>query len=459
MQPVATIEEVRRSAHLGFVTTRANIKQLMAAILAAGLFSCSSSGDTGSSGGAAGTAQGGNASGGAAAGGTQNGGAASGGAQTGGAQAGGTTATGGTTAGGTSATAGGSDSSGAAAGGNGGVGGYVPSGPCSPPVDVKKPIEKLSETGCMSPSDVRKMADFVIPYDVNSPLWSDGANKTRGMVLPQGEKIHVLNCTANPDECRYGKEDDGHWVFPVGTVLIKNFSYDDKLVETRLFVRRDTKTWVGYGYQWNEAQTEATIVPDDGAKVTFNTGKREVPWEYPSRYNCMLCHGKSAGSSLGPETRQLNKMSGNQNLLETLEGLGVFDAPLPKPYLAALPTPYESFEGKPPAGATNEELARSYMHANCAFCHRADGNEGTLDLRWGVPVAKMAGCNVDPKKGGAGLSTYTILTPGKPQESVLWARMKTLDEQDRMPQIASYVVDEPAVKLVGDWISSLTSCQ
>jgi len=371
--------------------------------------------------------------------------------------------TGGATSGGAAASGGlaGSGGGGATAGssGAGGAGGYIPSGPCSPPVDIKQPVEKLGATGCMSASDPRKMADIVTPYDVNSPLWSDSAIKTRGMVIPQGQKIHVLNCTANADECRYGREDDGRWIFPVGTVLVKNFMFDDKLVETRLFMHRDSKTWVGYGYQWNEQQTEATVVPDEDRTVMFNTGQRQVSWTYPSRYNCMLCHNKLGGSSLGPETRQLNRVVNGENLLDKLERLGMFDAPLPKPYLSALPTPYDSFEGMPPAGASNEELTRSYLHANCAFCHRADGNSGTLDLRYGVSLANTAACNVAPQKGGAGLSTYTILTPGKPMESVLWARMQTLDDKGRMPQIGTYVVDQPGVKLVSDWITSLQSCQ
>lgn len=382
-----------------------------------------------------------------------NGGTPSGGALTaGGAQSGGPSANGGV---------GGSLPSGAMAGSLsvGGAGGYVPSGPCSPPVDIKQPIERLTATGCMSASDPRKMASIVTPYDVNSPLWSDGARKTRGMVLPAGQKIHVLNCTANPDECRYGPEDDGRWVFPVGTVLVKNFLIDDKLLETRLFMHRDSKTWVGYGYQWNEQQTDATIVPDEDRTVMFNTGPRQVPWTYPSRYNCMLCHNKLGGSSLGPETRQLNRVVDGENLLDKFERSNLFDAPLPKPYLAALPTPYDSFEGQPPSGTSTDELARSYLHANCAFCHRADGNSGTLDLRHDVSLANTNACNTLPMKGGAGLSTYTILTPGKPMESVLWARMQTLDDQNRMPQIATYVVDQPGVQLISDWISSIQYCQ
>jgi uncharacterized repeat protein (TIGR03806 family) len=310
----------------------------------------------------------------------------------------------------------------------------------------------------MDPNDLHKMADFVIPYDVNSPLWSDGAIKTRGMVVPAGQKIHVRNCTANPGDCLYGPEDEGRWVFPVGSVLVKNFLFDDKFVETRLFVHRDAKTWVGYGYQWNEAQTEATIVPDEAQTVMFNTGQRQVSWTYPSRYDCMLCHNKPGGYTIGPETKQLNRTTGGENLLDKLDRLALFDAPLVKPYPAPLVTPYESAEGKPPDGISKEELARSYLHANCSFCHRADGNPGTLDFRYGVSLANMNACNVQPQKGGAGLTTYSILTPGKPEESVMSARMQALDNHDRMPQIGTYVVDQPGLKVVNDWITSIQSC-
>ncbi len=340
---------------------------------------------------------------------------------------------------------------------NGGGSGGLPPGPCQPPADTKRPFEKLSETGCMDAASPTKMASFVIPYDVNSPLWSDNADKERGMVVPEGQKIHVRNCASNPDECQLGAQDDGQWVFPVGSVLIKNFSFDNKLVETRLFVRA-AKTWVGYGYQWNEEQTEATVVPDEARTVMFNTGTRTVPWTYPSRYDCMLCHNRPGGSTLGPETKQLNRMMGGENLLDKLERLNLFDAPLPKPYSTPLPTPYPGQEGTPPAGATTEQLARSYLHANCAFCHRADGNADTLDLRWGVPIPELKACNQMPKKGNAGLTTATILTPGKPEESVMWARVSTLGD-DRMPQLGTYVVDDPGVELISAWIASLQGCE
>jgi len=69
---------------------------------------------------------------------------------------------------------------------------------------------------------------------------------------------------------------------PVGTVMVKSFGFDGKLIETRLLVHPDATTWNGYSYKWNEAQTDATVVPADEdllpintrASVTFNTGKQ-----------------------------------------------------------------------------------------------------------------------------------------------------------------------------------------
>ena len=217
-------------------------------------------------------------------------------------------------------------------------------GDCSPPADIRFPYPKLSQTGCMNPTNPLNMADSVVPHEVNSPLWSDGALKSRGMKIPAGEKVHVKDCTKNADECKVGDPnnypnflppyDDGKWVFPVGTVMVKSFMFRDtslksgvKLVETRLLIHCDDRTWVGYAYQWNEAQTEAIIVGDAvndlRARATFNVtdamGKKAVTWNYPSRADCLLCHTETTndvgsprvvtgGSVLGPETSQMNRM-------------------------------------------------------------------------------------------------------------------------------------------------------
>ena len=363
----------------------------------------------------------------------------------------------------------------AGAGGAGGTGGMagmanVPQ-TCVPFADKTQPIQMLSQTGCVSPTNPTTLAPSVIPYEVNSPLWSDDADKTRGMALPNGAKIHVVNCSANPSECPGSRDsaDDGKWKFPVGTVMVKNFLFDGKLLETRLFMHFSATTWGGFSYQWDAAQTDATLESNDRDEESFSTGQRTVDWHFPSRDDCMTCHIPDKGYAvLGPETAQMNRVVGGSNQLDKLQALGVFEAPIPTPYKAALITPTTSQLGSPPASATVEQRATTYMHANCAFCHRPDdnvdcGTDPCLDLRFGLPLAARNICNVTPAKGGFGLTNPVTLAPGHPELSVMSIRMKapaddTTGHHGRMPLIASYVVDKQATDLIDSWITSITAC-
>jgi hypothetical protein len=136
----------------------------------------------------------------------------------------------------------------------------------------------------------------------------------------------------------------------------------------------------------------------------------------------------------------------------------LFDVPVKKPYTPALIIPYAGQLGSPPAGATSEQKARSYLHANCAFCHRPDGDFPNLDLRMGVALKDMQICSVVPAKGDQGVPTATNLTPGMPMQSIMWLRMNAQPGAGRMPQIATYRVDDDGLKVVGDWITSIASC-
>jgi uncharacterized repeat protein (TIGR03806 family) len=343
-------------------------------------------------------------------------------------------------------------------GGNAGNGSVI--GACVPPLDVYAPIEKLSQTGCMDPSDPKKFSPRAIRYELNSPLWSDAADKARAFVLPTGKKIRIRDCKQVPSDCPAGMADDGRWDFPIGTVMIKSFMFDAKLVETRLFMHMNDGTWVGYGYQWNEAQTEATIVPFDRVATTFDTGKRKVTWQYPSRKDCMDCHNDKSGSTLGPETAQMNRLVDSRNQIDAFAELGLFETAPAKPYKTALVAPYATPQDNPPVGATDEQKARSYLHANCAFCHRPDGLFPNFDLRYDVALKDMKICNVNAIKGTIGSSTSTtLLKPGAETESVLWQRMNQSNPDDgRMPQIGSYVIDDAGQKTVAAWIHGLKSC-
>ena len=311
----------------------------------------------------------------------------------------------------------------------------------------------------MSPTDITKFADHVIPYEVNSPLWSDTADKQRGFVIPAGTTIHIKDCAAKPSEC-LDAADTGKWVFPVGTVLLKNFLLGNKLVETRLFVRPDQQTWVGYSYQWDAAQTEATVVPDERRRIMVESGGGMVSWTYPNRSDCMKCHNAAGGFSLGPETRQLNRMGmvGTSNQIDTFKAKNLFDIPPTAPYQAALVTPFAT---APADDTAIDKQARSYMHANCAFCHRPDNTDlglVNIDLRLDRTLKQTNLCNADPVKGDQGVPTAKLLTPTNPAQSINWLRVNAPEDQGRMPQIGTYVIDTPAVKLIGDWITSIKTC-
>lgn len=365
----------------------------------------------------------------------------------------------GATAGSTAAGSGGAAAGGSGGAATGGSGGQIATAECTPPANVDAPLEKLSQTGCMDPTDNKKFAARVIPYEVNSPLWSDNADKQRGMVIPAGQKVHIKDCAK--ETCAQ-PSDTGKWVFPIGTVMLKNFLFDDKLVETRLFVRHDADTWVGYSYQWDEAQSDATIVPDGRRAVMFNTGPRSVPWNYPSRTDCMKCHNVAGGSTLGPQTRQMNRAVGGMNQIDALAAKSIFDKAPTAPYQEALIAPYPSQAGSPPATATIEQKARSYMEANCAFCHRPDDSDlgmVNIDLRITTTDLKdMHLCNAPPIKGDNGVPTATLLTPNDPEQSLTWLRMNSLPMEGRMPQIGTAVIDTEGVKLIGDWIGTIKAC-
>ena len=231
----------------------------------------------------------------------------------------------------------------------------------------------LSATGCFDKSDPRKPAPGLIPYDVNVPLWSDRATKERFMALPDGGKTHV--------------NADGDWDFPDRTVRAKTFLLAGKRIETRLFMRHDDGAWAGYTYEWNDAETDAVLLPAGKSKAIG-----AQTWYFPTRAECLACHTDAAGRTLGLETGQLNGEftypGGTWNQVATLAYIGLFDAPPPQ----LLPH-------DPPAGsnASAESRARGYLHANCGNCHRPGGTgQGPADFRFGIALANTGACGVAP---------------------------------------------------------------
>ncbi len=302
--------------------------------------------------------------------------------------------------------------------------------------------QKLSDTGCVDKADPKKPVAAMIPYGVNSPLWSDGAEKDRFFAIPDGTTIGV-DATS------------GDFDFPVGTVTMKSFRVGGKLVETRLFVKHADGEWGGYSYEWNDAQTEATLLPANKTRALAGGGS----WYYPGRGECFTCHSQVAGRSLGPEITQLNGdfvyTSTNRisNQLATLDKLGYFTAPLSAPpsALPKMPTPTGS-------AGTLEERGKAYLHSNCSFCHQPGGTgRGTMDFRYSQPFASMGACNADPTAGDLGVASAKIFVPGQPNQSILSLRTHATD-QNRMPPLASKLVDTAGTAVLDAWIRGTASC-
>jgi uncharacterized repeat protein (TIGR03806 family) len=298
--------------------------------------------------------------------------------------------------------------------------------------------QKLSQTGCFLASDPKVPAPALVPYDVNSPLWSDGAEKARWIALPQGGKISIGA--------------DGDWDLPIGAVTVKEFRLGGKRVETRLFMRHTDGSWAGYTYEWNDAETEATLLVDGKTKQIGSQ-----TWTYPSRAQCMGCHNGATGGTIGLETAQLNRTKAyadgsSVNQLDKLAALGAFSDATPLPAeRPALPSPAA-------ADVSAEAKARSYLHSNCGFCHRPQGTgRGAADFRFSRTFAGTHVCNTTPEEGDLGIAGAKLFVPGDTSKSLISVRMHRTGD-GRMPPLASSIVDNTGTAAVDAWISSVTAC-
>ena len=298
---------------------------------------------------------------------------------------------------------------------------------------------QLSATGCVNASNATLPASGLIPYTPNAAFWSDGAAKERWIGLPDGQNITV------------GAE--GDWDFPNGTVLMKNFRLENRLIETRLFMRHPDGVWAGYSYEWNTQQTDATLVR--GGKQVTVAGQT---WIYPSEGQCVQCHTEAAGRTLGLETRQLAfnitypQTGRDAHQLVTLNAINTLTSPI------ANPTDQVPYHNPTGTSGTLGERARAYLHTNCSQCHRPTGPTPTdMDLRYSTALADTNACDVVPGVGDLGIANARLIAPGAATRSVLIARMSRRDAHG-MPPLGSAQVDAEGAALLTNWVNSLTNC-
>lgn len=301
---------------------------------------------------------------------------------------------------------------------------------------------QLSASGCVNPSDPTQPASGLIPYAPSADFWSDGAEKERWIALPDEQNISVGA--------------DGDWDFPNGTVLMKNFRLDNRLIETRLFMRHPDGVWAGYTYEWNAQGNDATLVRG-GKQVTLG----ERTWIYPSESQCIQCHTQAAGGSLGLETKQLAfnitypQTGRDAHQLVTLNAITVLASPI------ADPTAETAYPDPSGTAGTLAERARAYLHTNCSQCHRPGGpTTSNMDLRYATALADTNACGVAPALGNLGIGDAQLIAPGASDRSVLPARMSLRGVAEAMPPAGlGSLVDTEGVTLIQSWIDSLSGCE
>ena len=311
---------------------------------------------------------------------------------------------------------------------------------------------RLSESGLFA--DVKKQtpAPGVVPFQTHAPRWADHATSERWIALPGNENITL----AKKD---LGVIGPGRWVFPDDTVFAKTYTLETergnpataRRIETQV-MHFDGLQWAAYSYRWNDTQTDAELVPAEGAEVTFNVkdtaapgGAMRQPWRYFSRAECLRCHNMWNNFTPGFSTAELDRKA----IAESGDPLGL----LAKLNLA----PEEEPTLTDPHGtsASLELRARSYLHANCATCHRFGGGGSVPSImNIDTKLADARLLDAKPVQGDLGLPNARIIAPGDPFRSVLLYRMATAG-RGHMPYLGGKLIDDRGVLLVRDWIAGM----
>ena len=366
---------------------------------------------------------------------------------------------------------------------------------------------KLSETGLFASVANHQVHPGLIPYSVNSPLWSDGASKDRYVYIPTQTTFK-----GHTQESRIEFPADQGWNLPNGSVTLKSFSYPTQVdgkqkprwLETRVMIKQDDY-WTGYSYRWNEEQTDATLVENAGLdeKLTLKNADGtdyDVVWHYPSRTECMVCHTRAANFVLGINTLQLNKTNRygehSLNQIELFERLGLLvtqpwndwknsirnhlkSSGIPdekldaeteilikktsnqrqptqqNQLLATSPSTLDRLVDPHDATQNLEKRAKSYLHSNCSVCHvEAGGGNAQIDLDYRKSLKEMKIVDVNPVHHRFELKDAKLIAPGAPDRSVLLHRM-SIRTPGQMPQLATQQVDQQAVSLIREWIETI----
>ena len=291
----------------------------------------------------------------------------------------------------------------------------------------------------------------VKPYEVATPFWSDHAIKRRWFFMQ--DAVSAIQ-----------RDSSDEWTFPTGMVWMKHFDLDlvrgdpatRRRIETR-FIIKTTNGVYGLSYRWRADGKDADLVPDAGADITIpvqqNGQSHNQSWHFPSRSECLICHNSTAGFALGFSTRQLNRDALENgapvNQLTSLSAAGLLKPAITNPSI------FPRLADVTDTSATLEHRFKSYVDANCYYCHQPTGSgRGSWDSRYNLPLDQM---NVvdGPVLDDLGTPGARVIKPGSVDASMLWRRIAEMGEV-HMPPIATAELNTDAINMVRQYIESTT---
>jgi hypothetical protein len=284
---------------------------------------------------------------------------------------------------------------------------------------------KLSDAGLYADIAADTLADGVVAFTPNFPLWADGADKSRWIALPPGGVIDA----ADPDA----------WRFPEGTRVFKEFALDGVRLETRMVEKTgpDDGDWVAVAYRWDADGADATALPE-GIDDVDGTAH-----DIPTAEQCVACHGGRRSFVLGFSAVQLAGAAPY-----SLEQLVADGSISPAPGAISQPS-------------DTDAQALGYLHANCSHCHNPE-REGIGpdcytpggEVNFTLPATELASVDDAP----ALQTAQDKLSPGKPDESEVIRRISHRADSlfpSSMPPLGTEDVDTEAVERLRAWIAGM----
>lgn len=331
-------------------------------------------------------------------------------------------------------------------------------------LSAKEPLQQttpfprtLSDSGLFASVKDSVPEVGVVPYHINAQMWSDAATAQRWVAVPDQQTLTPRN-------------DWKMWSFPKESVLVKTLSLEmrrgepesRKAIETQI-LHYDGINWMPYTYQWNADQTDATLVDAAGLDTTLEIlddqapgGKRMQAWRFAGRSECQRCHNKWSGPALAFGTFHFTgptvQSATSTDQLEEFARVGLIDK-LPEVSDPALLVDTSD------DSSDIERRARSYLHINCAHCHRMHAGGSVLAfMHADLSLEQTNLINTRPSQGMFGIHDARVIAAGDPFRSILLHRMAKLGG-GRMPHIGSFEVDVEGLELLSSWIDQMPDNQ